>query len=314
MLTNMITTKNLSPRVIIVGSINTDLVVTTERFPAPGETLLGGLFRQVGGGKGANQAVAAARLGASVTMIARVGEDSLGDNAKKALLSEGIDCQFVQATPRVATGVALITVQEGTGENNIIVVPGANAALRAEDVEAARATIITADIVVLSLEVPLEAIEAAAWIATEAGVPVVLNPAPARPLSRELLRHVSVLIPNESEARLLANDGAADRDAIATELSDSLASGGMTVITLGANGVFCAPQNDAGFSLPAPKVAAVDTVGAGDCFTASLAVALAEKQERATALRFALTAAALAVTQTGAQDAMPYRPAVESLL
>ena len=215
--------------VVVVGSSNTDLVVDTPRIPAPGETVVGGALLRAAGGKGANQAVAAARMGAAVTFIARVGDDDFGASALAGLKREGIVTQFVHTTAGVASGIALIAVNSSTGENAILVSPGANALLSPADIDDSGAAFDGADIVVLSLEVPIETVAHAAELAARRGIPVVLNPAPARALPAELLTLVSILTPNETEARQLCGLPEGDETPI-TEVAERLRAMGVETV------------------------------------------------------------------------------------
>lgn len=299
--------------VLVVGSSNTDLVIRVPRIPRPGETVLGGAFSTAAGGKGANQAVAAARAGGRVAFVARIGDDQFGRESLEGLGRDGIDTRFVLTTPGAASGIALITVDEG-GENSISVASGANALLSAADVGRAAEAFAAADIVLLQLESPLETVEAAAREAKRRGVPVILNPAPARDLDDGWLRLVTVLTPNEHEAGLLTGipvrDERSARDA-ARRLRER--GPGTVIVTLGERGVLALA---AGFeaSLPAFKVKPVDTTAAGDVFNGALAVALAEKLPLPDAVRFAQAAAAISVTRPGAQPSAPTRAEIEALL
>jgi len=298
-------------RVVVVGSSNTDLVVKARAIPLPGETVLGGTFLSAPGGKGANQAVAAARLGADVTFVARIGIDGFGSAAMAGLITEGIHTEFVVRDAEAASGVALITVDE-RGENAIAVAPGSNGRLSPDDVERARDAIADADVLLLQLETPLETVRHAARLAHAAEVPVVLNPAPAQPLDRQLLGHATVLTPNRGEASLLS--GIAVRDGPTAEASAAALLGmGATnvVITLGADGAFWAGPNGAGL-VEGISVDAADTTAAGDAFNGALAVALAAGQAIADAVRFATVAGALATTRLGAQPSLPTREALET--
>lgn len=301
----------LPPRpgsICVVGSVNADLVIRVATLPRPGETVLGGSFSSVHGGKGANQAVAAARAGAATTIVARVGDDPLGTAALGALAAEGIDVSHVATTPACATGVALILV-DGRGENSIAVAGGANDRLSPDDVERARRAIEAADVLLVQLEVPLETVVRAVAIARAAGRTVVLNPAPARPLPEDLLAAVDVLTPNETEAETLAAAPAADAPSLCRGL---LGLGCRAVVlTRGAAGAVVATPSGS-VPVPAVPVTAIDTVAAGDVFSGCLAVALAEGSDLVAACRFAAAAAAISVTREGAQASAPRRDEIEA--
>jgi len=303
-------------RIVVVGSANVDLVIQTPHLPEPGETVLGGKFLTAMGGKGANQAVAAARLGAGVTFVARVGDDAFGQQCLAAYQKERIDTQYVTVTPDIPTGIALIAVAVD-GENTIIVASGANMALTPDDVAAAEAAFQGADILVLQLEVPLETSIAAARLAHKHDLRVVLNPAPAQKLPAELLEEVDIITPNrielaqmrdlsEAEVRQMSDDDLA-RTALAVGPQSA-------VITLGAEGALAADPG--GWTrVPAFKVNALDTTGAGDAFNGGLAVALARGEATlANAVRYASGAGALAATRLGAQPSLPTAAEVEQLL
>lgn len=294
------------PRIVVVGSSNTDMVVKADRIPAPGETVLGGAFVMAAGGKGANQAVAAARLGAEVTFVARLGTDPLGDEAVAGYVREGILTDLVVRDPGRPTGVALIIV-DARGENSITVALGANEALAPDDVERAADRIRGADAVVMQLEVPLEAVARAAAIAAAAGVPVILDPAPAPAagLPAALLRDVTCLKPNESEAERLTGIRVTDVASATRAAADLRARGPRTVIvTLGAAGAVIV--DDTGARHVAPhRVVAVDTTAAGDAFTGALATAVGRGGSWDDAVRHAAVAGALAATRMGAQPSLP---------
>jgi ribokinase len=303
----------MSARIVIIGSVNTDMVVTLPHLPSKGETVLGGKFAMVRGGKGANQAVAAARAGGHVAFIGRVGDDAFGVQARSALANEQIDTAMLLTDAKLPSGVALIAV-DACGENSIAVAPGANGSVTPDDVRRAQELISSADILVAQLEVPLETIRAAAEIAVRAGVQFVLNPAPAQPLDDTLLRHVSVLIPNEQEAALLTRIAVCDDEGVAAAATALRARGvGTVIITLGARGLYLA-NSTGGEWLSAHRVTPVDTTAAGDVFTGALAVALGEHRSLVDSCRFASAAAAISVTRHGAQPSAPYRSEVEALL
>ncbi|MGQ0550628.1 MAG: ribokinase [Armatimonadota bacterium] len=308
--------------VTVVGSLNTDLVVKAPRLPEVGETVPGGTFATFPGGKGANQAVAAARLRARVVMVGRVGNDAFGQRLRQGLASEGIDVTHLRADPEAPSGVALITV-DSVGRNTIVVASGANMRLTAADVEAARASIEQSHVLLLQLEVPLEAVERAASIAHAAGCRVILDPAPApdRPLPDGLYRHLDVVNPNEVEARALSGTAITDAATARAAAEHLLARGcRAVVIKLGDRGAYVAvgvghvagdgPDrvlSPVRLAIPGISVEAVDTTAAGDAFAAALAVAIAEGKDLLAAARFANAAGALSVTRMGAQPSMPSR-------
>jgi ribokinase len=300
-------------QVVVVGSLNVDLVIRSARIPRPGETILGGEFHTLPGGKGANQAVAAARLGARVSMVGRVGDDAFGQELLNNLSADGIDHTFVLRDGASATGVALIVVDDA-GQNTIVVASGANMNLSPADVDAAAAVFATADALLLQLESPLETVIHAAALASAQGVPVILNPAPARPLPQELLTLVDVLVPNESETALLTGMPVGNQEeAIAASAALRLAGVGTVILTLGERGALLAGATVSRL-LPAFDVDPVDTTAAGDAFLAGLAVALAEGKGLAEAVRWGNAVGALATTRFGAQTSLPARQAVEQLL
>jgi ribokinase len=300
--------------VAVVGSFNMDLVFSAPRNPQRGETLSGSAFGMFIGGKGANQAVAAARAGAHVEMIGRLGADSFGRDIATALENEGISLKHTVRDPQEGTGVAGIVV-EPDGANSIIVVPRANGRLSAKDVQQARAAILSADVLLLQLEVPLDAVTAAARLAKQAGVRVVLNPAPACDLPDTLLQAVDVITPNESETHFLAGVPASTRES-AVEAAQALRRRGAdaVLLTLGERGALLVESDQPARELPAFAVRVVDTTAAGDAFSGALAVALAEGQSLAEAARFACAAGALACTVLGAGPSLPQRHEIERLL
>jgi ribokinase len=299
--------------IVVVGSSNTDMIIKLDRIPRPGETILGGEFVTAAGGKGANQAVGAARAGGRVTFIARVGRDMFGDQAVAGFVKDGIDVRHVFRDPTAPSGVALIFVAKD-GENSIAVAGGANSRLTPADVRKAAKAIAGASAVVMQLETPLETVQAAADLAARARVPVILNPAPARPLPDRLLRKVSILTPNETEAELLTGIKVND-EAAAARAADKLRQRGVgtVILTLGARGAFIADGSGA-LLVAGFKVKAVDTTAAGDVFNGALAVALAEGQTLAAAARFANAAGAISVTRLGAQPSAPTRKEIEKFL
>ena len=292
--------------VVVVGSLNMDLVMRTPRVPVGGETLHGHEFSTLPGGKGANQAVACARLGAKVAMIGQVGNDGFGTTLRDGLAADGIDVNGVLQTSAVGTGVAMILVED-IGQNRIVLAAGANGALTPDDIDAQTALIGGAAMVVLQLEVPMPVVERAIAIAHSAGVPVLLNPGPAKPLAEPLWSQIDLLIPNESEAELLSGIAVTDAASAYTAARVFRQRGVKCVlITLGANGV--AVIDDAGERhLPAHVVKAVDTTAAGDTFIGGLTAGLVEGMAMDEAVALGQRASALCVTRHGAQPSIPYR-------
>jgi ribokinase len=300
----------MTPKVVVVGSSNTDMVVKVPALPAPGQTVLGGTFLQAAGGKGANQAVAAARLGADVVFIARVGTDALGEGALEGFRRDGIATDWVARDSDAASGVALIVV-DAQGENMIAVASGANARLSPEDLDRAARAFEGAAVVLVQLEIPLPAVLRAVELGRRAGARVILNPAPACALDEALLRQVDVLTPNEGEAEALS--GVPVRDAAsAREAAGALRRKGPScaLITLGSRGVLVA-EGERFAAVPGVRVRAVDATGAGDAFNGALACALAEGVSTVEAARFANRVAALSVTRAGAQPSLPTRRELE---
>lgn len=292
-----------------MGSLMMDLVVRAPRLPIPGESLLSHSFETSPGGKGANQAVAAARLGASVAMVGRIGKDRFGEILRSKLEEAGADTSYVSVDPEVGTGVAVPIVLDD-GQNAILAVPQANMRLGADEIEAARAAITSADMLLLNFEAGMDAVEAAARMASSAGVPILLNPAPMTPHSPLLLAMARVLVANEVEAAAVVPEANGNH---AQELKDLQRMAPRVVVTLGAEGLL-GGDVDGTFSLPAFPVTAVDSVGAGDAFCAALGVRLCEGADLRQAARFASAAGALSVTRAGAQSALPARAEVEAFL
>jgi len=292
------------PTIAVVGSSNMDLVVKSKRIPVTGETILGGDFIMVPGGKGANQAVAAAKLGAQVFFIAKLGDDIFGLQSLNNFKKEGVNTKYVLQTKDAPSGVALIMVDD-EGNNVIVVAPGANNKLTPEDVKEAESDIALSGALVAQLEVPIETIEFAAGLANKSNVPFILDPAPAQQLSDQLLKMVDVLTPNETEARILTGIEVKDRDSANAAAQKLLECGVKNVIlTMGATG-YLTVSNEGTEFVEARKVTAVDSTAAGDAFTGSLAVGLAQGQSLSEAALFANNVAAVSVTKMGAQPSMP---------
>ena len=301
------------PRICVVGSLNMDLVVQTPELPAPGQTVLGGPFATFPGGKGANQAVAAARTGAHVSMVGCVGADGYGEVLRAGLEAEGIDVSQVLVREGVASGVALIAVAPD-GQNTIIVAPGANGTLTVDDIDRAADAIGAADVLLLQLEVPVPAIVHAAMLARRASTRVILNPAPAQPLPDTVLASAEFLVPNETEAAALAGvtpTGWTTAEEVALKLVDGGAHA--VAITLGSRGALLRHAGVT-YKQSAFPVHAIDATAAGDAFVGTFAVALAEGLPAQEAVRWGAAAGALATTQVGAQPSLPARDAIRVLL
>lgn len=293
--------------IVVVGSVNLDLVCTGRRIPQPGETVTGETFETFHGGKGANQAVAVGRLGFPVSMIAKVGDDQFGLRLRRALRAASVNVRAVGTAKGTASGVALITV-DGDGQNSITVIPGANAQLLPCDLEKALPQLRAAGMILTQLEIPMETVEYLCTLAGRFQVPLVLDPAPARALSRQMLRHVTYLTPNETETCALCAIPSHDLNrATVAELAQTLQRQGATnvIIKMGRHGAFVATADKVQRMVPAFKVKVVDSTAAGDAFNAGLAVALMRGAELEEAVRFAGAVGALSVTRTGAQPAMP---------
>lgn len=292
--------------ITVIGSSNTDMIIKVPRIPKPGETVLGGKFSTAPGGKGANQAVAAARSGGNVTFVARVGDDIFGEQALKGFKEDGINTDFIIKDKEAPSGIAEIFVSED-GENSIAVALGANLNLSVYDVIAAKEAILSSDILLMQLEIPLKTVQYAAKLAFDNGIRVILNPAPGQPLPIEILKTISILTPNETEAAMLTGikieDEGSGEDAGRILMSKGV---NKVIITIGKKGALILDSSGSelvgGF-----KVHAVDTTAAGDIFNGALAVALAEKKNIWEAVKFGNAAAALSVTKLGAQPSAPKR-------
>lgn len=301
------------PEIAVVGSLNMDLVIRVPHLPAAGETVIGREFTTAAGGKGANQAVAAARLGASVAMIGRVGKDDFGSALRANLNGAGADTTYVLSDEHAATGVALIAVEEG-GQNTIIVAAGANANVSRTDVDAARRIIASSQVLVAQLEVPLDTVTFALDLARAAHVLTLLNPAPAQELSPDVLARVDMIVPNETEAGILTGIPVKDwESAKAAALELNRRGVPSVVITLGERGALASDSGSI-HRVPAFPVHAVDATAAGDAFVGALAVARAHGRDLPAALRQAGAAGALATLKLGAQPSLPTRAELEEFL
>ena len=293
-------------RIAVVGSSNTDMVIKTSKLPIPGETILGGEFFMNAGGKGANQAVAASRLGGKVSFIAKTGDDLFGKQARVLFENENINIDYLVTDPNHPSGVALITV-DAKGENCIAVAPGANSYLLNNDIDQAREEILRSDIILMQLEIPLETVEYVANIAFDAGRKVILNPAPALQITDELLAKLYMITPNETEAELISGIPVYDKDSAILAARNLYDRGvKVVIITLGSKGALLFTGKEAKL-ISSPKVEAVDTTAAGDVFNGAIAVAISEGVELEKAVEFACKAAAISVTRMGAQASAPYR-------
>jgi ribokinase len=293
-------------KIIVIGSCNTDMVIKADRLPIPGETVIGGTFFMNPGGKGANQAVAAARLGGKVSFISKTGNDVFGKQSVELYNTEGINTNYIFSDENSPSGIALITV-DSHGENCIVVASGANASLSPKDIESARTEIETGDIVLMQLEIPIETVEYAAELANKKNIKVILNPAPARALSDKLIKSLYMITPNESEAEILSGIKVKDWESAKKAAKVIHAKGAnIVVITLGSKGSLIY-ENDEYHHVEACKVDAVDTTAAGDTFSGALCVGLSEGKSIIDAVKLATNACAVTVTRMGAQSAIPYR-------
>lgn len=300
-------------KLVVLGSINADHILNLDSFPTPGETVTGNQYQVAFGGKGANQAVAAGRSGANIAFIACTGEDDIGERVRQQLANDRIDVAPVSVIAGESTGVALIFVN-GEGENVIGIHAGANAALSTALVEAQKTRIAQADALLMQLESPLESVMLAAKIAHQHQTQVILNPAPARELSDELLALVDIITPNETEAEKLTGIRV-ENDDDAAKAAQALHSKGIdtVIITLGSRGVWASVKGE-GQRVPGFKVQAIDTIAAGDTFNGALITALLEDKPLNEAIRFAHAAAAIAVTRKGAQPSVPWREEIDEFL
>jgi ribokinase len=300
--------EGIMAKILVVGSINMDLVVRVPQIPKPGETVIGGDFETFPGGKGANQAVAASRMGGEVTMVGRVGNDDFGNSLIQGLIEDCVRTTYVIKDSEASTGIAMIAV-DPSGQNIIMVASGANAKVSAEDVNNARELMREADLLLVQLECPLETVSRAIDLAKAYEVDVVLNPAPAQPLSEGLLSKVDYLTPNETELALLSGEPDVERSI------EILRGWGVRnlIITLGANGARVVNEGlDQYF--PSFEITAIDATAAGDAFNGALAVGLAEGKPLSEAVRYGTAAGALAATRRGAQPSLPQREDVEKLI
>ena len=296
--------------ILVIGSSNTDMVIQAPYLPTAGETVLGKKFVMSPGGKGANQAVAAARLGGQVSFLGKLGEDLFGQQAIANLQREGISTDYLLVDPNHASGVALITVDK-QGENTIVVASGANMALTEAEILQSQEAIAQAKLILLQLEIPLDTVELAVKIASELGKTIILNPAPAFPLTDPLLSRVTILTPNQTEAKILTGIEV-DSPSTARLAAQQLYKRGVAnvIITLGKEGAYLFNEQVAQL-IPSYTVEAVDTTAAGDTFNGALAVALSEGQGIVDGVKFANLAAAVSVTRLGAQSSLPFRQEVE---
>lgn len=296
-------------KIIVIGSSNTDMVVKSPSLPKPGETILGGTFLMNAGGKGANQAVAAARLGGDVTFVAKVGNDIFGKKSVEGFIQENINTDFVFVDEEAPSGTALIVVNE-EGENCIVVAPGANARLLPADIEQVK-DISEAAIILMQLEIPIETISTVIEIANASKRRVIINPAPAQKLAGELLNGLFLITPNETEAKLLTGVHVED-EATASKAADIFLSKSVqnVIITLGKQGAYF-KNSQTQFMTEAPVVKAMDTTAAGDTFSGAIAVAITEDMDWKQAIEFAVKAASISVTRMGAQSSVPYRTEID---
>lgn len=294
-------------KILVVGSCNTDMVIKSDRLPTPGETVIGGVFLMNPGGKGANQAVAAARQGGHVTFIAKTGNDVFGKQSLELYNSEGINTDLILSDPKNPSGVALIMVNSD-GENCISVASGSNANLSPKDIEKFKNHICEADLILMQLEIPIETVEYVSELALRKHTRVILNPAPARSLPEKLLKGLFLITPNETEAEILSGIKVNDYKK-AKEAADVISEKGVAnvVITMGALGAFVKEGDNYSIIKPEKEITAVDTTAAGDCFNGTLCVGLSEGKTIKESARLAVIASGLCVQKMGAQSSIPYK-------
>lgn len=301
-----------SKQILVVGSTNTDMVIQSKHLPRPGETVLGGVFFMNPGGKGANQAVACARLGGNVTFVCKTGNDIFGHQSQQIFEDEDINTSYVFSDLKKPSGVALIFVDENA-ENCISVASGANSSLKPSDISVAEEAINQVDLVLMQLEIPMDTVEFTAKLAKEKGKMVILNPAPAPNtiLSPELLNNIDVIVPNETESEIISGIKVTDKES-AIEAAKKIHEMGVpnVIITLGSKGALLYDGKQI-YHIPSYKVKAIDTTAAGDCFCGALTIAISEGRSLVDAIRFASKSAAISVTRQGAQASMPYRAEVD---
>lgn len=301
-----------SKKIVVIGSSNTDMVINSKAIPRIGETVLGGVFFMNPGGKGANQAVACARLGGNVTFVCKTGNDIFGHQSQQQFEEEEIDISYVFSDFNKPSGVALIFVDQN-GENSISVASGSNSSLLPSDISLAEEALDKADLILIQLEIPMQSVEFAAKLANQKGKLVILNPAPAPsiPLSEDLLSNIYLINPNEIEAETISGIKIVDADtAILAAKKINEMGVANVIITLGSKGALLYDGINAEF-IPGNKIKAFDSTGAGDCFSGALAIAISEGNSLADAVRFANKAAAISVTRQGAQSSLPYRAEVD---
>lgn len=299
-------------KIVVIGSSNTDMVISASKMPKVGETLMGGNFAVIPGGKGANQAVAAARANSEVIFIAKVGNDDFGRSAIQGYKKDKIITDYIYTDPTFPTGVAVIIVDESTGQNSIVVAPGSNFQLSVRDIDLVGQTIAKVDAVLIQLEIPIEVVYHSLKLAKKAGVRTILNPAPAQKLSDELLQYVDIITPNETESELITGIALTDNRSIelaAQALVDKVNEA--VVITLGSKGVYYKLKTGESGYVPAIVVTAVDTTAAGDVFNGYFVSALTDGVAFKDALRYANKAAAMSVLKKGAQPSIPYKSEVD---